>query len=344
MFDPDGLPLTLLREPDGSPAQIRLEIPGDAQLVAQVWVAQVAGCRCCCSTPTSRTTREPLREVTDRLYGGRPSTAAPGAAAGRRRGPRPARLPRVTGAAAPEVFHTNEGHAGFLGLERIRELTVAEGRPGLRHGLEVDPRRHGVHHAHAGPGGHRPVPAGADRAVLRGAESPVAGVPVDRILRAGRRGLPRAATRRLQHGGDGLPARPARQRRSQAARRGQPRDVQRAVAGVRRDRGADHLDHQRRARPDLGRPRGLRAGQEGGRGHRVRRPDVWSVVDKIPAADLWSTKRALRAGLVEDARGRLRKSWLKRGRPRPSWAGSTAPSTPTCSPSASRGASRRTSG
>jgi starch phosphorylase len=27
------------------------------------------------------------------------------------------------GAPAPDVFHTNEGHAGFLGIERIRELT-----------------------------------------------------------------------------------------------------------------------------------------------------------------------------------------------------------------------------
>ena len=31
-----------------------------------------------------------------------------------------------TGAPEPEVFHTNEGHAGFLGLERIREM-VEEG-------------------------------------------------------------------------------------------------------------------------------------------------------------------------------------------------------------------------
>ena len=41
--------------------------------------------------------------------------------------------------------------------------------------------------------------------------------------------------------------------------------------------------------------------------------DVWNVVDRIPSADLWSTKRDLRARLVEDARGRLRKSCLKRG-------------------------------
>ena len=40
---------------------------------------------------------------------------------------------------------------------------------------------------------------------------------------------------------------------------------------------------------------------------------MWNVVDQIPSADLWSTKRDLRARLVEDARGRLRKSCLKRG-------------------------------
>ena len=31
---------------------------------------------------------------------------------------------RITGSPEPEVFHTNEGHAGFLGIERIRELVV----------------------------------------------------------------------------------------------------------------------------------------------------------------------------------------------------------------------------
>ena len=82
-----------------------------------------AGCRCCCSTPTSRPTTTPPATITDRLYGG----------GGEHRlqqemllgigGVRALRLwSRLTGAPAPEVFHTNEGHAGFLGLERIREL------------------------------------------------------------------------------------------------------------------------------------------------------------------------------------------------------------------------------
>ena len=34
---------------------------------------------------------------------------------------------RLTGAPTPDVYHTNEGHAGFLGVERISELVRADG-------------------------------------------------------------------------------------------------------------------------------------------------------------------------------------------------------------------------
>ncbi|MDQ3469980.1 MAG: alpha-glucan family phosphorylase, partial [Actinomycetota bacterium] len=54
----------------------------------------------------------------------------------------------------PEVFHTNEGHAGFLGLERIREL-VATGTP-FAAAMEAV-RGGGVFTTHT------PVPAGIDR-------------------------------------------------------------------------------------------------------------------------------------------------------------------------------------
>ena len=55
---------------------------------------------------------------------------------------------------APDVFHTNEGHAGFLGLERVREL-VADGLP-FDAAVEVV-RGGGVFTTHT------PVPAGIDR-------------------------------------------------------------------------------------------------------------------------------------------------------------------------------------
>src|SRR5205085_9830616 len=90
---------------------------------------------------------------------------------------------RLTGAVAPEVFHTNEGHAGFLGLERIRELTEERGL-GFEAALEVN--RAGTVFTT-----HTPVPAGIDRfprdlvEQYFGGDNACPGVPVERILALG---------------------------------------------------------------------------------------------------------------------------------------------------------------
>ncbi len=55
---------------------------------------------------------------------------------------------------APQVFHTNEGHAGFLALERIRELVAG----GLSFDEAVESSRPGAVFTT-----HTPVPAGIDR-------------------------------------------------------------------------------------------------------------------------------------------------------------------------------------
>ena len=54
----------------------------------------------------------------------------------------------------PEVFHTNEGHAGFLGLERVREHVAA----GLPFAAAVEAVRGGGVFTT-----HTPVAAGIDR-------------------------------------------------------------------------------------------------------------------------------------------------------------------------------------
>ena len=90
---------------------------------------------------------------------------------------------RITGAPDPEVFHTNEGHAGFLGLERIRELIESTG-------LDFDGA---LEAARAGTifTTHTPVPAGIDRfrrdliTQHFGGDNAEAGVPVDRVLALG---------------------------------------------------------------------------------------------------------------------------------------------------------------
>src|SRR4029079_12786722 len=93
---------------------------------------------------------------------------------------------RATVNPVPEVFHTSEGHAVFLGLERIRELTVAEGGPALDFDTALEVTRAGTVFTT-----HTPVPAGIDRFPRElveqyfGAQSAGAGVPTDRILRLG---------------------------------------------------------------------------------------------------------------------------------------------------------------
>jgi starch phosphorylase len=81
------------------------------------------------------------------------------------------------------VFHTNEGHAGFLGVERIREYAEEDGLP-FDAALEA---------ARAGTvfTTHTPVPAGIDRfprdliAQYFGGDNASPAVPVERVLALG---------------------------------------------------------------------------------------------------------------------------------------------------------------
>ncbi|MDQ1576982.1 MAG: glycogen phosphorylase [Microbacteriaceae bacterium] len=127
VLDPDGLPLSVLRLPDGSPVQITLALAGGRSLHARVWQAAVGRVRLLLLDTDIPENEDALRSVTDRLYGG----------GGEHRllqelllgigGVRAVKQwTELSGTEAPEVFHTNEGHAGFLGLERISDL-VGEG-------------------------------------------------------------------------------------------------------------------------------------------------------------------------------------------------------------------------
>jgi starch phosphorylase len=70
VLDPDGLPITLLREADGSPAVVRLAVPGDADMVARIFVAEVGRVPLLLLDTDVEDNPATLREVTDRLYGG----------------------------------------------------------------------------------------------------------------------------------------------------------------------------------------------------------------------------------------------------------------------------------
>lgn len=155
IHDPDGLPLTVLRRPDGTAALVTLALPEGGALNARIWQVAVGRVTLLLLDTDVPENDDQYRSVTDRLYGG----------GGEHRllqelllgigGVRAIALhTEITGSPAPRVFHTNEGHAGFLGLERISDLiggglTFAEALEVVRAGTVFTT--------------HTPVPAGIDR-------------------------------------------------------------------------------------------------------------------------------------------------------------------------------------
>ena len=144
-LDPRSLPL---RRVEG--AMVHVELAG-VPLGAQVWRADVGRVQLLLLDADVEDNQPEERLVTDRLYGGGPEHRI-----------RQEILLGVGGVRALEavgrkaqVFHTNEGHAGFLGLERIRRLMTEEG---LSLAESVEVVRAGTVFTT-----HTPVPAGIDR-------------------------------------------------------------------------------------------------------------------------------------------------------------------------------------
>jgi starch phosphorylase len=320
VLDPDGLPITPLREADGSHAQVCLDIPGDHRLLARIWVAQVGRVPLLLLDSDVEANPEALRDVTDRLYGGTSEHRLRQELLLGVGGIRALRTwSRLTGAPAPEVFHTNEGHAGFLGLERIRELTVAQDGPHLDFATALEVSRAGTVFTT-----HTPVPAGIDRfpreliAQYFGPQSPVAGLEVEDVLALGTEdyeggdpGVFNMAVMgfRLAQRANGVSLLHGHVSRGMFNGLWSSFDeaevpITSITNGVHAPTWVAREVFELASR--LGADVGSTASIEGG-------DEVWSVVDRIPAAELWATKRDLRSRLVDDARTRLRKSWQQRG-------------------------------
>jgi len=189
-IDPHGLPLVLLREEDGTPTRIVVGLPDGRKLHSQVWKAQVGRVPLLLLDSDIEENEATERSVTDRLYGGGKDHRLVQEMLLGIGGVRAIRAYcRRTGAPAPEVFHTNEGHAGFLGLERIREL-VEHPADATSAPLNFDEALQAVR---AGTvfTTHTPVPAGIDRfpvdliRVYLGGSNACPGVPIERILALG---------------------------------------------------------------------------------------------------------------------------------------------------------------
>jgi glycogen phosphorylase len=130
--------------------RISVDIAG-VPLVAQVWQANVGRVPLYFLDADVDDNPDDVRAVTDRLYGGdvehrlRQEILL---------GVGGVRALQAVGVEA-QVFHTNEGHAGFLGLERIRQLVTDQG---LSCPEAIEAVRAGCIFTT-----HTPVPAGIDR-------------------------------------------------------------------------------------------------------------------------------------------------------------------------------------
>ncbi|MFJ6353065.1 alpha-glucan family phosphorylase [Streptomyces sp. NPDC092046] len=293
VLDPGELPVTLLREPDGTPARITLALPGGRSLHAHLWIAQVGRVPLLMLDSDVEENAPGEREVTDRLYGGGSEHRLLQEMLLGIGGVRAVRTwCRLTGTPAPEVFHTNEGHAGLLGLERIRELAGQ--------GLDFDAALESVR---AGTvfTTHTPVPAGIDRfdraLVARhlGEDGELPGVDVGRVLALG----------------DETPL------------GGEPGLFNMAAMGLRLAQRANGVStlHGAVSRAMFA---GLWPGFDGDEipltsiTNGVHAP-TWTAPEVArlgPEADdrtLWELRRTLRERLVTDVRHRLRASWRQRG-------------------------------
>ncbi|WP_345040607.1 alpha-glucan family phosphorylase [Streptomyces sannanensis] len=317
VLDPNELPLALLREADGTPSRVVLSLPGGRLLHAHVRQAQVGRVPLLMLDSDVEENGPGEREVTDRLYGGGSEHRLLQEMLLGIGGVRAVRAYcRLTGRPAPEVFHTNEGHAGFLGLERIRELAAA--------GLDFDGALEAVR---AGTvfTTHTPVPAGIDRfdreLVARhfdeGGELP--GVPVDRILQLGTESYPGGEPNLFNMAVMGL--RLAQRANGVSTLHG--RVSREMFAGLWPGFDPDEVPITSVTNgvhaPTWVAPEVFRIGARrigAGRAEdalTVGGSERWDALADISDAEIWDLRRVLRERLVLEVRQRLHASWRQRG-------------------------------
>ncbi|GAB3208023.1 alpha-glucan family phosphorylase [Marinactinospora thermotolerans] len=312
-IDPRGLPMTQLQGADGEPVRISVGLPGGRALVAHVWVIKVGRVPLLLLDACQEMNDPELRSVTDRLYGGGTEHRLRQELLLGVGGVRAVRAYcELTGHPVPEVFHMNEGHAGFLGLERVREYVAADG---LTFEQALEATRTGTVFTT-----HTPVPAGIDRfprdLVERhfSGDNAIDGLPVERIMALGAESY---------EGGD-------------------PGVFNMAVMGMRlaqRVNGVSllHGEVSRRmfqglwpgfdtaevpitsitngvhARTWVAEEAQELAARIVDDSDEFTRVEGWRKVVGASERELWEMRRTLRERLVVDARRRLRRSWRQRG-------------------------------
>lgn len=314
-LDPQGLPLRLLTTPDGAPVLITVSMPAGRTLYARVWQAVIGRVPLLLLDSDIEENEPDLRGITDRLYGGDQDHRIRQEILVGIGGVRAVRAYcEVTGHPSPSVFHTNEGHAGYLGLERIRELIAREH-------LSFDEALAAVR---AGTvfTTHTPVPAGIDRFPVDlvryyfngphgdgGSDSTLLpGVPLERILALGAEDNPGMFNMahmglRLAQRANGVSRLHGQVSREMFGGLWSGFDTDEVPIGSVTNGVHGHTWAAREVAELLGEP-GLEP---------IEREAAERRVGEVSDGELWSLRTELRGKLVDEVRRRVRAAWLERG-------------------------------
>ncbi|CAG1006705.1 glycogen phosphorylase [Anaerolineae bacterium] len=302
-------PVTKVMGADGNPLLVSVPLPG-RMLYAQVWLVQVG--RVPLYLLDSNVPNNPLREdrnLTDRLYGG-----------DRRQRIRQEILMGIGGIQAlrlmgysPTVYHMNEGHSAFMGLERIR-LMMKE-NPGLNFMQAKDICAAGNVFTT-----HTPVPAGLERFGYDLVDEHFGylwnelGLTREQFHDLGRENM----------GGYDLYAMPVLALKLSSGSNGVAKlhgHVSRYLWQwmfpelPQKDIPISHVTNgvhiETWTSSDLGQLYDRYLGPEWRED--PTDPNVWMDVDKIPDAELWRTHERSRERLIAFCRGRLRSQLITRG-------------------------------
>lgn len=312
-LDPQGLPLRLLTDASGAPVLVELALPDARELRARVWIAQVGRVPLLLLDADVPENEHELRGVTDRLYGGDQEHRIKQEILAGIGGVRAIRaFTEIENLPAPEVFHMNEGHAGFLGAERIRELVAA--------GLDFDTALTVVRSSTVFTT-HTPVPAGIDRfpveMIRRYFGSPpggpadsrlLPGVPLERVIAFGAEDDPSKFNMahmglRLAQRANGVSL--LHGRVSRAMFNDLWPGFDRAEVPIGSITNGVHA-------PTWAAPQWLALGREL-IGSEAAEPAVWERLQEVDPGHMWWIRSQLRETLIADVRDRLRRSWLERG-------------------------------
>lgn len=307
VLDPNELPLTRLTE-KGRPVVLEVAIR-HRRVKFQIWIAQVGRVPLLMLDTNLEENGEAERTITDRLYGGGSEHRLAQEVLLGVGGVRALRtFCRISGRPDPDVYHCNEGHAGFLGLERIREFMES----GDDFATAVVKTRAGSVFTT-----HTPVAAGIDRFrndLIADEFADFGPLPIERILELGREDFAGGDPSRFNMAVMGLRlgqhANGVSQLHGQVSREmfnGLWPDFDASEVPITSVTNGVH--HPTWIHPELLEVLEARTGDSDS----IIDGYDWKALDRIDDNALWALKGRMRGDMVTMARARLARSYQARG-------------------------------